>query len=94
MGESVRGDLADIERAQARLRGRIRPHRDPIELAVSPVPRITVTQAEACAALSCSEEFFVEHIRPHMRVIRRGRKRLFPVSELERVVDELAESAL
>jgi hypothetical protein len=28
------------------------------------VPRLALTQQEACASLGCSEEFFVEHIRP------------------------------
>lgn len=58
---------------------------------VEPVPRIALTQQEACASLGCSEEFFVEHLRPHLRVVRRGRKRLFPVEELRRTVDEMAE---
>jgi hypothetical protein len=58
---------------------------------VEPVPRIALTQQEACASLGCSEEFFVEHLRPHLRVVRRGRKRLFPVAELRRAVDEMAE---
>jgi excisionase family DNA binding protein len=61
---------------------------------IAPVPRIALTQQEACAALGCSDEFFVEHIRPHMRVIRRGRKRLFPVDELRRAVDEMAEDVM
>ena len=59
---------------------------------VEPVPRIALTQQEACASLGCSEEFFVEHVRPYLRVVRRGRKRLFPVAELRRAVDELAET--
>jgi len=61
---------------------------------VAPVPRIALTQREVCASLGCSEEFFVEHVRPRMRVIRRGRKRLFPVDELRRVVDQLAEDVM
>ena len=58
---------------------------------VEPVPRIALTQQEACASLGCSEEFFIEHVRPRLRVVRRGRKRLFPVEELKRAVDEMAE---
>jgi hypothetical protein len=61
---------------------------------VAPVPRIALTQQEACASLGCSEEFFVEHVRPNMRVVRRGRKRLFPVDELRRAVDDMAEDVL
>lgn len=59
---------------------------------VEPIPRIALTQQEACASLGCSEEFFVEHVRPYLRVVRRGRKRLFPVAELRRAVDEMAEN--
>ena len=36
---------------------------------VEPVPRIALTRQEACVSLGCSEEFFVEHVRPHLRVI-------------------------
>ena len=61
---------------------------------VAPVPRIALTQQEACAALGCSEEFFVEHVRPNLRVVRRGRKRLFPVDELRRAVDVMAEAII
>ena len=74
--------------------------RDPDPLAapslqlVAPIPRIALTQQEACVSLGCSEEFFVEHVRPLMRVVRRGRKRLFPVDELRRVVDGMAEKVL
>lgn len=89
------GDVEIVEQGEPPRQGRRRPpgagdmERSP--LLISPVPRLALTQKEACASLGCSEEFFVEHIRPHMRVIRRGRKRLFPVDELRRVVDELAE---
>lgn len=82
-------DMADnIDAARDRLRDRILAA--PAESLIAPVPRITLTQQEACASLGCSEEFFVEHVRPNMRVIRRGRKRLFPVDELRRAVDEMA----
>ncbi len=61
---------------------------------VAPVPRIALTQQEACAALGCSEEFFVEHVRPNLRVVRRGRKRLFPIDELRRAVDSMADDVI
>ena len=66
----------------------------PPRLTVEPVPRIALTQQEACVSLGCSEEFFVEHVRPYLRVVRRGRKRLFPVDELRRAVDEMAEHVI
>ena len=31
---------------------------------VLPTPRSALTQREACRLLGCSQEFFVEHIRP------------------------------
>ena len=73
---------------------RSREAQEPSTWFVAPVPRIALTRQEACAALGCSEEFFVEHIRPNLRVLRRGRKRLFPVDELRRAVDTLADDVL
>ena len=61
---------------------------------VLPVPRLALTQQEACASLGCSEEFFVEHIRPELKIVRGGRKRLYPVAELERALDRLGERAI
>ncbi len=51
---------------------------------VEPVARIALTQQEACASLGCSEEFSMEHVRPRMQVVRRGRRRRFPADELRR----------
>jgi hypothetical protein len=47
-----------------------------------PVARIALTQPEACASLGCSGE--VEHVRPRLRVVRRGCKRRFPADEPRR----------
>jgi hypothetical protein len=85
-------DTASFDRARRRLRKETPP--TPSGALVAPVPRIALTQQEACASLGCSEEFFVEHIRPNMRVVRRGRKRLFPVDELRRAVDQMAEDVI
>lgn len=80
--------------AQPRLRAVEQPLERSPAAWIAPVPRIALTQQEACASLGCSEEFFVEHVRPHLRVVRRGRKRLFPVDELRRALDEMAENVL
>lgn len=61
------------------------------ETIVSPIPRLALTQTEACAALGCSEEFFVEHIRPHVRAVRGGRKRIYPLPGLAALVGHLHE---
>lgn len=53
-------------------------------------PRITLTPNEAAEALGVSRDFFDEHVKPEVRVIRRGRLVLVPVRELERWVDASA----
>lgn len=58
------------------------------------IPRIALTPAEAAAAVGCGIDFFNEHIQPELKVIRRGSKRLIPVSELQRWAEENAERVL
>lgn len=55
------------------------------------IPRIALTPPEAAAALGVGESFFNTHISHELRVIRRGRKRLVPVVELERWAEANAE---
>ena len=53
--------------------------------------RITVMPNEAADLLGVSRDFFDEHVRPELRVIRRGSKTiLIPVRELERWVEQSA----
>lgn len=56
--------------------------------------RLTLTPKEAAAALGCSRDFFDEHVKPELRVIRRGKLRLIPVRELARWVEESASRAV
>jgi excisionase family DNA binding protein len=60
----------------------------------APIPRVCLTIREAAAAMGVGPDFFDEHIRPELRVIRRGSKRLVPVAELQRWAAETAERAL
>jgi excisionase family DNA binding protein len=60
----------------------------------APIPRIALTIPEAAAALGVGVDFFNENIRPELRVVRRGSKRLIPVSELQRWAEENAELVL
>lgn len=55
-----------------------------VEARARSVQRVTLTKAEAAAALGISIDSFERHVQPELRVIRRGRMRLVPVSELER----------
>jgi hypothetical protein len=54
------------------------------------VPRIALTPPEAAAAIGVGPDFFDAYVAPQLRLVRRGRKRLVPVSELERWVAESA----
>jgi excisionase family DNA binding protein len=48
------------------------------------LPRLALSVDEAAATLGVSRDYFDEHIRHDLRVVRRGRKILVPVGELER----------
>lgn len=50
----------------------------------APIPRIALTPPEAAASIGVGPDFFDANVAPELRLIRRGRKRLVPVSELER----------
>jgi excisionase family DNA binding protein len=58
------------------------------------VQRLALTKAEAADALGVSVDFLEQHVIPELRVVRRGRRRLIPVLELERWIDESAEVLL
>jgi excisionase family DNA binding protein len=57
-------------------------------------PRLALTPAEAATALGVSRDFFDDHILPELRVIRRGRLVLIPISELERWLEREAAVTL
>lgn len=57
-------------------------------------PRLGLTMAEAAAALSVSPDYFRDHVQGEVRIVRRGRRRIVPVSELQRWLDENAEAHL
>ena len=62
--------ISELGRAQRRRRA-VAPVSDGAAVTtVEPVPRIALTQQEACASLGCSEVYFVEQVRPHLRVAR------------------------
>ncbi len=56
--------------------------------------RLTLTPREAAEALGVSRDFFDAHVKPELRVVRRGRLVLVPVRELERWVEENATALL
>jgi hypothetical protein len=62
--------------------------------AVGPIPRVALSREEAAASLGISVDSFERHVQSDLHLIRRGRLRLVPVSELERWAAEQAEPTL
>jgi hypothetical protein len=60
----------------------------------SSVPRLAFRREEAAAALGLSPRSFDQHIRPELRVIRRGRLVLYPIAEVERWLERNSARAL
>ena len=57
-------------------------------------PRLALSPTDAAAALGVSRDFYDQHIAPELRIVHRGRRRLIPVRELERWLDEQATLTL
>jgi excisionase family DNA binding protein len=47
------------------------------------VPRFAFTPDEAARSIGVSRDYFDDHVKPELRLVRRGRKVLVPVRELE-----------
>jgi hypothetical protein len=62
----------------------------------TPVPavRLALSPDEAAAALGVSRDYLDEHIGPDLRWVRRGRRKLVAVRELQRWLDESAARTL
>jgi excisionase family DNA binding protein len=56
--------------------------------------RLALSKVEAAEALGVSVDYLEGHVMHELRVVRRGRRRLIPVGELERWLDENATRAL
>lgn len=55
------------------------------------IPRIALTPPEAAAAIGVGPDFFDQEVAPELSIVRRGRKRLIPIQELERWVARNAD---
>jgi hypothetical protein len=58
------------------------------------VARLALAPNEAAAALGVSRDYFDEHIAPELRLVRRGRRKLIAVKELERWLADAAALTL
>jgi hypothetical protein len=63
-------------------------------LAEPRLPLLALTLGDAAAVIGVSKAFFDRHIRHELRVVRRGRKVLIAVPELERWLAENAAFTL
>jgi hypothetical protein len=57
-----------------------------VTVATAPA-RLALRIDEAAKSIGMSRDFFDEHVRPDLRLVRRGRITLVPVVELERWLD-------
>jgi excisionase family DNA binding protein len=53
-------------------------------------PRLAVSPDEGAAILGVSRDYFDEHVIGELRIVRRGRRILVPLAELERWLDRSA----
>ena len=55
-------------------------------------PALALSVEQACEALGVSWDIWRAHIEPDVRLVRVGRRKLIPVSELQAWLDRHAES--
>jgi len=58
------------------------------------IPRLALSIGECCEALGVSHDFWQENVAPELRIVRRGRRKLVAVAELERWLHENGERTL
>jgi excisionase family DNA binding protein len=56
-------------------------------------PRLALSPDEAAAVLGVSRDYFDEHVIHELRIVRRGRRILVALAELERWLDRAAARA-
>jgi excisionase family DNA binding protein len=68
--------------------------RDRIGLTDAGIPRLALTKAEAAMTLGVSVDFLEAHVLHDLRIVRCGRRRLIPVAELERWLQDSSRPTL
>ena len=58
------------------------------------VPRLALSKAEAAESLGVSVDFLEQHVMHELRIVRRGRRRLIPVVELQKWLERSAARTL
>ena len=57
-------------------------------------PRLALTPDEAAKAIGVSRDFFDAHIAPELRIVRRGRRCIIAVAEVEAWLNRAGERTL
>jgi len=60
----------------------------------APIPRLALTREEAAASIGMGLDSFERHVQPSLRLVRLGRMRLVPISELQRWLEQRAEHTI
>jgi hypothetical protein len=60
---------------------------------VAHIPRLALRREDAAKAIGVSVDVFDKHVRVHLRSVRVGTLRLYPIAELERYLRDYAEEA-
>lgn len=58
------------------------------------IPRLALSKAEAAKTLGVSVDFLEHHVLHDLRMVRRGRRLLIPLAELQRWIDSNAHRTL
>ncbi|MFL5861525.1 MAG: hypothetical protein ACJ780_12195 [Solirubrobacteraceae bacterium] len=58
------------------------------------IPRLALSKAEAATTLGVSVDFLEHHVLHDLRMVRRGRRLLIPLAELQRWIDSNAHRTL
>lgn len=58
------------------------------------IPRLALSKSEAAEALGVSVDFLEQHVMHELRIVRRGRRRLIPVTEISRWMESNAHRTL
>ena len=65
-----------------------------VQPAAASLGRLALSKGDATDALGVSVDFLEEHVMHELRIVRRGRRRLIPVRELERWLEDNASRVL
>jgi hypothetical protein len=60
---------------------------------VAQIPRLALRREGAAKAIDVSVDVFDKHVRVHLRSVRVGTLRLYPVAEIERYLTNQADEA-